>query len=76
MRIEDGAHASFAAAAVNPEVALSDGANVAWNVLTSPVAKVTLAGNRNLSAATGGVTGRFSIVISYTRRYWIKNINL
>ena len=59
MRIEDGAHASFAAAAVNPEATLSDGANVAWNVLTSPVAKVTLAGNRNLSAGSGGITGQF-----------------
>ena len=59
MRIEDGAHTSFAAAAVNPEVTLSDGANVAWNTLTSPVAKVTLAGNRNLSAGSGGVTGQF-----------------
>ena len=59
MRIEDGAYMSLAAMAVNPEVALSDGANIAWNVLTSPVAKVTLAGNRNLSAASGGVTGQF-----------------
>ena len=59
MRIEDGAYMSLAAMAVNPEVALSDGANVAWNVLTSPVAKVTLAGNRNLSAASGGVAGQF-----------------
>ena len=59
MRIEDGAHVSFAAAAVNPEATLSDGANVAWNTLTSPVAKVTLGGNRNLSAGSGGVTGQF-----------------
>mgnify|MGYP000433056641 CR=1 FL=1 len=63
MRIEDGAHVSFAAAAVNPEVALSDGANVAWNTLTSPVAKVTLAGNRNLSAGSGGVTGAFQSLL-------------
>ena len=63
MRIEDGAHASFAAAAVNPEATLSDGANVAWNVLTSPVAKVTLAGNRNLSAGSGGVTGAFQSLL-------------
>jgi len=42
MRIDDGAHVSFTAAAVNPEATLSDGANVAWNTLTSPVAKVTL----------------------------------
>ena len=59
MRIEDGAHTSFAAAAVNPEATLSDGANVAWNTLTSPVAKVTLAGNRNLSAGSGGIAGQF-----------------
>ncbi len=58
-RVEDGAYASFAAAAVNPEATLSDGANVAWNVLTSPVAKVTLGGNRNLSAGSGGITGQF-----------------
>jgi len=59
MRIEDGAHVAFTNAAVFPEVTLSDGANIAWNVLTSPVAKVTLAGNRNLSAASGGITGQF-----------------
>ena len=59
MRIEDGAHTAFTNAAVFPEVTLSDGANIAWNVLTSPVAKVTLAGNRNLSAASGGITGQF-----------------
>ena len=59
MRIEDGAHVSFAAAAVNPEATLSDGSDIAWNTLTSPVAKVTLGGNRNLSAGSGGVTGQF-----------------
>ena len=59
MRVEDGAHVSFAAAAVNPEATLSDGANVAWNTLTSPVAKLTLGGNRALSAGSGGVTGQF-----------------
>ena len=59
MRIEDGAYMSLAAMAVNPEATLTDGANVAWNVLTSPVAKVTLGGNRNLSAASGGVAGQF-----------------
>jgi len=63
MRIEDGAHASFAAAALNPEATLSDGANVAWNVLTSPVAKVTLAGNRNLSAGSGGIAGAFQSLL-------------
>ena len=40
-------------AMLNTEDTLSDGANVAWNVINSPVAKVTLAGNRNLSAPSG-----------------------
>ena len=40
-------------AVLNTEDALSDGANIAWNVINSPVAKVTLAGNRNLSAPSG-----------------------
>ncbi len=63
MRIEDGAHVAFTAAALNPEATLSDGANVAWNTLTSPVAKVTLAGNRNLSAGSGGVAGAFQSLL-------------
>ncbi len=63
MRIEDGAHASFAAAAVNPEATLTDASTVAWNVLTSPVAKVTLGGNRTLGAGTGGVTGAFQSLL-------------
>ena len=62
-RVEDGAYASFAAAAVNPEATLSDGSDVAWNVLTSPVAKVTLGGNRNLSAGSGGITGQFVSIL-------------
>ena len=40
-------------AVLNTEDTLSDGANIAWNVINSPVAKVTLAGNRNLSAPSG-----------------------
>ena len=63
MRIEDGAHVAFTAAALNPEATLSDGANIAWNTLTSPVAKVTLAGNRNLSAGSGGVAGAFQSLL-------------
>jgi len=63
MRIEDGAHVAFTAAALNPEATLSDGANVAWNTLTSPVAKVTLAGNRNLSAGSGGIAGAFQSLL-------------
>ena len=63
MRIEDGAYASFAAAAVNPEATLTDGATVSWNGLTSPVAKVTLGGNRTLAAASGVITGQFLSIL-------------
>ena len=59
MRIEDGAHASFAAAAVNPEATLTDASTISWNVLTSPVAKVTLGANRTLGAGSGGIAGQF-----------------
>ena len=59
MRIEDGAHMSLAAAAVNPEATLTDASTIAWNVLTSPVAKVTLGANRTLGAGTGAIAGQF-----------------
>jgi len=42
-----------------PEATLTDGATVTWNVGTSPVAKLTLGGNRTLSAPTNGLTGQF-----------------
>ena len=58
-RVEDGAYASFAAAAVNPEATLTDASTVSWNVLTSPVAKVTLGANRTLGAGSGAITGQF-----------------
>jgi len=63
MRIEDGAHMSLAAAAVNPEATLSDASTVSWNGLTSPVAKVTLGGNRTLGAASGVITGQFLSIL-------------
>ena len=59
-RVEDGAYMSFAAMAVNPEATLTDASTVTWNALTSPVAKVTLAGNRTVAAATGAEIGRAS----------------
>jgi len=59
MRIEDGAHMSLAAAAVNPEATLTDASTISWNVLTSPVAKVTLGANRTLGAGTGAIAGQF-----------------
>lgn len=42
-----------------PEATLTDGATITWNVSTAPVAKVTLGGNRTLSAPTNGLTGQF-----------------
>jgi len=45
--------------AYNAEGTLTDGATITWDVGTSPVAKVTLGGNRTLSAPTNGATGQF-----------------
>ena len=59
LEINDGGYALFTAAALNAEIALSDGSTISWNALTQPVAKVTLGGNRTLGAASGGVAGQF-----------------
>jgi len=45
--------------AYNAEGTLTDGATITWDVGSSPVAKVTLGGNRTLSAPTNGATGQF-----------------
>ena len=42
-----------------PEATLTDGSTVSWDVQSSPVAKVTLGGNRSLGAGTNGVAGQF-----------------
>ena len=42
-----------------PETALTDGATITWDSSTAPVAKVTLGGNRTLSAPTNAVAGQF-----------------
>ena len=62
-RVEDGAYMSLAAMAVNPEATLTDASTVTWNSLTSPVAKVTLGGNRTIAAATGAVAGTFASLL-------------
>ena len=48
-------------AVANVEDTLTDGATITWNVINSPVAKVTLAGNRTLSAPSGTtpISGQF-----------------
>jgi hypothetical protein len=59
VNFNDGGYSSFTRAALNPEATLSDGATPAWNALTEPVAKITIAGNRTIGAASGGVAGQF-----------------
>jgi hypothetical protein len=48
-------------AVANVEDELTDGATITWDVIASPVAKVTLAGNRTLSAPSGTtpIAGQF-----------------
>ena len=41
------------------EATLTDGSTINWDTSTSDVAKVTLAGNRTLGAASNGTTGQF-----------------
>jgi hypothetical protein len=45
--------------AYNADATLTDGATITWDVGSSPVAKVTLAGNRTLSAPTNSASGQF-----------------
>ena len=59
VEFNDGAYSKFTAMAYFPEATLTDSSSIDWNVLTSPVAKVTLAGNRTLNAATGAQAGQF-----------------
>ena len=59
VNFNDGGYSSFTSAALSPEATLTDGSTIAWNALTQSVAKVTLAGNRTLNAASGGVAGQF-----------------
>ena len=41
------------------ETTLTDGSSITWDASTQDVAKVTLAGNRTLGAASNGTTGQF-----------------
>jgi len=50
---------TFNDAAYNPETTLTDGATIDWDAQEKPVAKVTLAGNRTLNAASNGAAGQF-----------------
>jgi len=45
------------------ESTLTDGATISWNMSTQSVAKVTLGGNRTLSAPTNGSTGQFASLL-------------
>ena len=59
VEFNDGAFSKFTAMAYFPEATLTDASTISWNVLTSPVAKVTLGANRALGAATGAQAGQF-----------------
>ena len=59
VEFNDGAYSKFTSMAYFPEATLTDASTISWNVLTSPVAKVTLGANRTLGAATGGQAGQF-----------------
>jgi len=52
---------TISGAILNTEDTLTDGSTIAWNVINSPVAKVTLAGNRTMAApsGTGPAAGQF-----------------
>tara|TARA_R100001129_G_scaffold91761_1_gene62643 strand:- start:169 stop:573 length:405 start_codon:yes stop_codon:yes gene_type:complete len=41
------------------EATLTDGSSITWNAETQDVAKVTLAGNRTIGAASSATTGQF-----------------
>ena len=59
VEFNDGAYSKFTAMAYFPEATLTDASTISWNVLTSPVAKVTLGASRTLGAATGAQAGQF-----------------
>ena len=59
VNFNDGNYSSFTRAAFLPEATLTDASTISWDTQTSSVAKVTLAGNRTLGAATNAQTGQF-----------------
>ena len=63
VNFNDGGYSSFTRAAFFPEATLTDASTIAWDTATSSVAKVTLAGNRTLGAATNAQTGQFVSIL-------------
>ena len=57
------ANAKFNVGAYNAEVTLTDASTISWDVSTSPVAKVTLGGNRTLGAGANPQTGQFISIL-------------
>jgi hypothetical protein len=53
----------FAKAGYFAEATLTDGATVTWNASTQQVCKLTLGGNRTLSAPTNPVTGQYISIL-------------
>jgi hypothetical protein len=60
MRLDSSGNAIFKKGALLEEGTLTDGATIAWDVNASPVAKVTLGGNRTISAPSNSAgAGQF-----------------
>lgn len=57
------ANAKFNVGAYNAEATLTDASTISWDVSTSPVAKVTLGGNRTLGAGANPQTGQFISIL-------------
>ena len=57
------ANAKFNVGAYNAEATVTDASTISWDVSTSPVAKVTLGGNRTLGAATNAQAGQFVSIL-------------
>jgi len=63
VNFNDAGYSSFTSAALNPEATLTDASTISWNALTQTVCKVTLGGNRTLSAPTGGAAGQYIAIL-------------
>ena len=54
---------TYSGSSVTVEDTLTDGSTVTWNAINSPVAKVTLAGNRTITVSNNLGTGQYISVL-------------
>jgi len=64
VNFNDAGYSSFTRAAFNPETTLTDSTTVSWNALTQTVCKLTLGGDRTISAPTGGAAGQYISILA------------